>query len=428
MLLAPATFAEPAPDLAQVSHETPAKHETVGENPPPSSDGPFEMHNVHLHSRIRPEDMPHTPAHLTDIWGYVSPSGREYALVGTRTGTLFVEVTDPHAPVTVGVIPHGEACCSDIKTYLDYAYVVAENLGTGLQIIDLSDIDNGVVTHLTSFFGGGLNASHNIAINEHTGTAYVVGGSNTPSFGGIAAIDLANPQAPVFRGYWPHYYVHDLQVVTYHNGPYAGRSIAFAAGNPLSPGLLIIDVTNPANMILLKYVTYPNAGYAHQGWLSEDRRYFYLNDEFDERDEGVTTTTYVFDVQVLSNAHYVAAFGSGLASTDHNLMVNGKFIFEANYTSGLRIFHTPTPFQFIEVGWIDTYPNHNNPGFTGAWGVYPMLPSGVVLVSDITNGLFILDAHAAYAAAPILPATTANTILLLSLLLILGGAFKLVWR
>ena len=416
------SLAEPASDSPHT------KHETVGEDPPPSVDGPFQMHNIHLHARIRPEDMPHVPASLTDIWGYVSPSGREYALVGTRTGTLFVDVTDPHNPDMIAVVAHGAACCSDIKTYLDYAYVVAENLSTGMQIIDLSDIDNGNVSLVNSFFGGGLNASHNIAINEDAGMAYVVGGVNTPSLGGIAAIDLANPEAPVFRGYWTSTYVHDLQVVTYYSGPYAGRSMAFAAGNPLTPGLHIIDVTNPAGMFLRRYVTYPNAGYAHQGWLSEDRRYFYLNDEFDESDSGVPTSTHVFDVQDPVNATYVTTFSTGLPSTDHNLMVKGKFIFEANYSSGLRIIHTPTPFQFFQVGWIDTYPNHDNPGFIGAWGVYPMLPSGTILVSDITNGLFILDANAAFAAVPELPATTPPTILILTLLLLLGGAFKLVWR
>lgn len=421
-LLASESVAEPAPDSPLT------KHETEGEAPPASADGPFETHNVHLHARIRPEDMPHVPESLTDIWGYVAPSGREYALVGTQTGTLFVEVTDPHTPVIIGVIPHGEACCSDIKTYLDYAYVVAENLNTGLQIIDLSDIDNGVVTLVDSYFGGGLNASHNLAINEDTGFAYVCGGFNTPSLGGIAAIDLANPEAPVFRGYWNHTFVHDLQVITYHAGPNAGRSIAFAAGNPLSPGLLIIDVTNPAAMVLRKFVSYPNAGFAHQGWLSEDRRYFYLNDEFDERDTGVPTTTHVFDVQNLPNARHVTTFSSGLSSSDHNLMVKGQFIFEANYSSGLRIFYSPTTFRFFEVGWIDTFPNHDNPGFIGAWGVYPILPSGTILVSDITNGLFIVDPHAAFAAIPDLPAATSTTLILLALLLSTCATLKLIWR
>ncbi|MEX2015079.1 MAG: choice-of-anchor B family protein, partial [Candidatus Hydrogenedentales bacterium] len=163
--------------------------------------------------------------------------------------------------------------------------------------------------------------------------------------------------------------------------------------------------------------------FAHQGWLSDDRRFFYLNDEFDELNEGVPTSTYVFDVQDLNNPKHIATFGSGLGSTDHNLMVKGQFVYEANYSSGLRIFHARTPYNVTEVGWIDTYPAHDNVGFIGAWGIYPMLPSGTILVSDITNGLFILDAHAAHASVPPLPALNLPAAVLLTLLGLVGGMF-----
>jgi choice-of-anchor B domain-containing protein len=329
-----------------------------------------------------------------DLWGYVSPTGREYAFIGLENGTGFVEVTFPTTPIVLDFIPHVSACCSDVKVYQEYAYIVNEENGSeeaeGMQVVDLSDIDNGNVTLVKTFADMSLTHAHNIAVNEESGFAYIVGAEGTPSNGGLYVVDLSDPVNPAYAGAWSSFRVHDVQVVSYTSGPYAGREIAFTYSQ--GARLRIVDVTNKSAMTLLGTATYPNGCFSHQGWLSEDRQYVYLNDECDETFVGVPTTTYVIDVSDLTNPTFFTSFTNGLPSTDHNLMVRGDFVFEANYTSGLRIYHVKDLAQVDEVGYFDTYPADDAPGFRGAWTVYTDLPSGNLLVSDVQSGLFVLDA------------------------------------
>src|SRR5690606_21477871 len=62
----------------------------------------------------------------------------------------------------------------------------------------------------------------------------------------------------------------------------------------------------------------------------------------------------------------------------------------SNYERGLTVLDLSDPEQPTEAGFFDTFPLGNNPNFNGAWGVYPFLPSGLILVSDINSGLYIL--------------------------------------
>ena len=57
--------------------------------------------------------------------------------------------------------------------------------------------------------------------------------------------------------------------------------------------------------------TYPNFAYTHQGWLTEDHRYLFVNDEQDEGDEAKTRTL-IFDVQELDDPVFVGVTGMGL--------------------------------------------------------------------------------------------------------------------
>jgi choice-of-anchor B domain-containing protein len=384
--------------------------------------GPFASKNVGLLAHLPLSAVPGSHAAGTDVWGYVSPSGREYAILGMSNGTAFIEVTDPENPVVLDVLPHINACCSDAKTYLNYCYIVSEGDNIGMKIVDLSAIDSGIVTQVGTYTGAGLKQAHNLAINEESGFAYVVGAVLSPALGGIIALDLANPVSPVLRGIWTQQYVPDLQVVNYTTGPHAGKEIAFAYSGYFTTRLRVMDVTNKADMRVIGVGDYPNAEFAHQGWLSDDRRYLYLNDEFDELDYGLPTSTHLFDVSDITKPKYLRSFGSGLGSTDHNLMVQGKFVFQANYTSGLRIFRIDTPSLIKEVGWFDTHPQNNAAGFNGAWGIYTKLPSGNVLVSDIQNGLFILDASMATADIGVVPAVSWPG--LCALLILLIAAFR----
>jgi choice-of-anchor B domain-containing protein len=350
----------------------------------------FESENVSLHAWINLNTL--GAASGNDCWGYTSPSGREYALMGVSNALKVVEITNPGNPVIVGTVPHTDTLWGDIKTYGHYAYVVNDNGGGGMDIVDLANVDIGIVNPRPPLTDGGLSTSHNVAIDTDSGYLYLAGANLNG--GRLIAYDLSDPENPAFAGQVGSSvgtYVHDAQIVTYTSGPYDGRQIAFCANG--GTGLDIYDVTDKANMVRLSRTPYLNLSYAHQVWLSADRRYVYLNDELDAVNE-----TVIFDVSNLSSPVVAGSYNSGVSATDHNLYVRDGFIYEAEYRAGLRVFCADDPLNPVQVGWFDTYPENNDAGFDGAWSTYAFFASGTVLISDINRGLFIVDVTAALGA------------------------------
>lgn len=335
-----------------------------------------------------------------DCWGYVSPSGREYAIIGLSHGTAFVEVTNPGNPQIVGSIMIGpNSIWRDIKTYQTYAYAVSE-AGSGIQVFDLSQIDSGIVTLVNTVTDTGSSlltttASHNVAINETSGYLYRCGGGGAPAgtLAGLRIYDLADPANPLYVGDWTTRYIHDAQIVNWTTGTLAGHEIAFCFSNDApgggSPGVDILDVTDKSNILSLSLATYDNPAYSHQGWLSPDHNFLYLNDELDERDFGTTTTTRILDVSDPTLPVQVGSFTNGNTSIDHNLYTKDNFIYESNYRSGLRIFDATNPLAPVEVAFFDTWPDDDDANFNGLWNNYPYLPSGIVIGSDLEKGLFV---------------------------------------
>ncbi|MFG0329559.1 MAG: choice-of-anchor B family protein [Phycisphaerales bacterium] len=355
--------------------------------------GQYSFLNVDLSSQVTLSQFGTGAANGNDCWGYTSASGREYALMGLSNAVAVVEVTDPANPVVLNTIPHTDSLWGDIKVFGDYAYAVNEG-GGGIDIIDLSNVDNGVATLVRRFTGNSVRTSHNVVINEESGYLYLVGANING--GAPVAFDLnGDPTNPVLAGQMRGSpYCHDAQVYTYTEGPYDGREIAFCANG--TSGVQIWDVTDKSNMLLLSARTYPGLQYCHQCWLSDDQQYLFVNDELDELSgTALTTRTLVFDVSDLENPFLATTFTSGLPSTDHNLYVKNFFVYEANYTSGLRIFDASNALDAFEVGFFDTYPSSNGAGFDGAWSCYPYFESGKVIISDLSRGLFVVDASAA---------------------------------
>lgn len=354
----------------------------------------FESQNVTLLKFMPLSAFPSNPETGNDCWGYVSPSGREYALMGISTALAVVEITDPVNPVLIAEIRHSTSLWGDVKVYRDHCYVSNESSG-GIQVISLADVDNGNVTLVRSLTTNGLSKAHNVFVDEVSGFLYVVGANING--GSPVVFDLTDPANPTLAGQISGPYTHDIQVVTFESGPYAGRQIAYCSNGQTA--FDIVDVTNKSNMFRTGRVVYPGLNYCHQGWLSEDRNYFFLNDELDEQN-GYTnvTLTRVFDVSDITIPNLVSTFTSGRPSIDHNLYVNGNFVFEANYRSGLRIFDATDPLDPVQTGWFDTYPGDDAPSFDGAWSTYPYFPSGTVIISDITRGLFIVDVTASQAS------------------------------
>jgi len=348
----------------------------------PAAVAQYDSMNMRLYSQLTPQDMGGTRGN--DCWGYVSPSGREYAISGLYERTAFVEVTDPVNPVLIHSEPHAPGVTGDMKIYQHYAYSAGDRYS--LQVFDLSNIDNGNVTKVNEL---GFRA-HNFALNEESGFAYM---SASSWDSGLTALDLSDPVNPTVAGQINATggHVHDAQIVSYTSGPYAGREIAFCPSGYWR--FDIIDVTNKSGMFLMGSLIYPGLNYCHQGWLSADRQYFYLDDELDELNGYVNTTrTLVIDVSDLSNPTLVNEFTTGMTSIDHNLYVFDGFLFEANYTSGAHIFDLRSdPVDPTYVGWFDSYPENNAVEFEGAWSIYPYFPSGTLVLNDRSHGLFLLD-------------------------------------
>jgi choice-of-anchor B domain-containing protein len=319
--------------------------------------------------------------------GWVSPGGREYALIGTHAGTAFVDVEDPGQPQLAAMVPGPPSLWRDVRTYQNHAYMISEG-GSGIQVVDIAGLDAGTVQVLPNVLTGGTETTHTLFIDQVSGFLYRSGGGDS----GLRIYSLSNPSAPQLVGQWNDRYTHEVTVVPYTSGPWAGKQIAFSCGGFnggfSSTGLSILDVTNKNSIQVLKHISYPGAAYCHQGWPSKDLKYFYINDELDETGSNFTNTK-VIDITSLTNPVVKNPFTNQSTAIGHNLYVENDRIYEANYTSGVRVFDNTNPLQPVEVAWFDTWPEDDEAKFNGLWNVYPYLPSGIVLGSDIDKGLFV---------------------------------------
>ncbi|HEY0674032.1 MAG TPA: choice-of-anchor B family protein, partial [Longimicrobiales bacterium] len=184
---------------------------------------------------------------------------------------------------------------------------------------------------------------------------------------------------------------HDAQCVTY-KGPdvaYQNREICLGSNETM---LSIADVTDKKNPKAIARSSYPNVGYSHQGWLSEDHRYFYMDDELDELSGTVTRTrTIVWDLTDLDDPQVAYEYLSPAPASDHNLYIKGDTMYQSNYKAGLRIVDISNRTKPVEVGYFDTVPyGDDGPGFGGSWSNYPYFKSGNIIVSSMSEGLFVV--------------------------------------
>jgi choice-of-anchor B domain-containing protein len=360
-------------------------------------------------------------ATANDVWGWVDPqTSIEYALVGLADGTAFVSLEDPRHPRFLGKLPTRTVTVPwrDIKTYRNHAFIVADGADHGMQVFDLTQLRSAGPSPQTfrptaEYIGPGLTANggfslgnaHNLALNEETGFAYAVG-SNTCN-AGLHMIDVRDPRRPRFAGCFGETgYTHDTQCVVYR-GPDAahqGREICFNS-DPQPSSLSVVDVTDKRAPRLLSRVIYPNGVYSHQGWLSPDQRFFLLGDELDEVGFGHPTRTLVFDVADLEAPRLLGQSDATTLSIGHNMYTVGGLLYQANYTSGVRVlsFARAAQARLDEVAFFDVFPPTDGPLFRGAWTVYPFLPSRILIANSIDGGLFVLQANPALGGGPFGP-------------------------
>lgn len=339
-----------------------------------------------------------TQEETNDIWGWTNNvTGAEYAIIGTYMGTSFVDISVPSSPIVAGFLPTHttESSWGDIKTYGNFAFKISDAMYHGLQIFNMLELENqGDITapfrtlaETVHYSDRNLGNAHNMFINEDTGFAYIVGCFSSCN-GGLHIVNVQDPMNPKFAGCFGELaYIHDVQCVIY-DGPdtiHKGKEICFASHES---NLAIIDVTNKRKPQLISKFRYSGVRYVHQGWLTADQRHFLINDE----DDKGKTKTFICDVSNLDRPVLVATHVASYEAIDHNIFIKDWYAYQAQYRAGLRIFdlHDLDDNKMTEVGYFDVYPKDNAHEFNGAFGVYPFFDSGIVIVSGIEQGLYVL--------------------------------------
>ncbi|MDP7591654.1 MAG: choice-of-anchor B family protein [Litorilituus sp.] len=392
--------------------------------------GIFDCENVDLMAHLPLTKMSSKPSAGSDIWGHVDlNTGNEYAIMGLYDGVIIVDVTDPSNPLEVGTIDGVNSSWRDVKVYQyydetinlwqAYAYATTEGSNTGatdyVAIIDLNNLPNNVslvkkskiVTTAHNVYISNVDHSLNIKLPNQTPTLQLVGAnSRSGAFQSFALDDPTSLTQNSSTSYGSGYthdgasLVIDDQRASTDCGVSYGSCTIFIDFNEKE--MKLWNITEPGNANQLSSIGYDDVEkvnqYVHSGWGTEDKQFVFLHDEFDEYRGGLNTTVRIFSIEDLNTPIQIGQWTGPTQAIDHNGFVRGNRYYMSNYERGLTILDITDPATPTEVGFFDTYTPANSPSFNGAWGVYPFLPSGNILVSDINSGLYILKDNAKVSA------------------------------
>ena len=320
-----------------------------------------------------------TPHYNTynECWGVVI-NEREFAIIGSTAGTHFLDVTNPATASEVafvsGAYTGNGVIHRDYHDFEGYLYVVCDEGNTStLQIIDITNLPDSVNTVYDS--NALLTRSHNIYIDTTSAKMYSCGTNGT-----MQVYGLESPQNPILI-YSYNTSVHDAYII---------NDIAYlnCGGNGLIiEDFTMVDTIGDQPIQLASFTSYPDAGYNHSGWLNENKTIYAMLDENHGYD------VKLLDVSDLNNISVLSVFNSGVDSQSmaHNGIIKGDLLFIAYYHDGLRVFDISDPYNPIQIWKYDTYSSTNYAGYKGAWGVYPNLPSGNIIVSDMQTGLYLFE-------------------------------------
>lgn len=379
------------------------------------SAGQFPCRNVDFLAQISLNEFTSRPTSAANVWGFVDLNDdREYVVVGLSDGTAVVEVTDPENPREIVTIPGNSSSWREVKIYQffealgnryrAYAYVTTEAPNSGLQVVDLGGLpataalvatlsDTG--TQHTPYISN-IDYATNMALAGAEAFLYLAG--SDVAGGAWRAYSLADPALPQLIATAPPgtEYVHDATSLLITDARASQCGVGhdpcevYVDFNENSVDLW--DVTDKSAPVRLSSTTYSDASYTHSGWPTTDQRHIFVHDETEEIFGGIRTQIYTMNVDDLRNPFIVASYQGPDTATDHNGYVKDGFLYVSHYRRGLVVFDAGNPVELKEVASFDSFlaPASDTAGTDGAWGVYPFLPSGTVVVSDISNGLFVL--------------------------------------
>jgi len=320
-----------------------------------------------------------------EIWG-VAQNDHEFAIIGSTQGTHIFDITNPEDGFLAAYIEGADDSPSivhrDFHDYNGYLYAVADEGESTLQIIDISQLpSNYNVVYDSDEY---IKRAHNIFIDSQHAIMYVCGGRVLNEWNKLALFSLEEPQNPIFLGTYDDVgYVHDI---------YVKDNIGYL--NAGDNGLYIVDFSNFVNtngieepQITGSLTQYPDKGYNHSGWLDNTGNTYIFADENHGYEMKICDVSNPSEITV--NTTFLSNIDS--ESMAHNLIIKDNYVYVSHYHDGLWIWDISDPSNPVEVGNFDTYLPDDHDSYRGAWGVYPLLPSGNILISDMQSGLFVLS-------------------------------------
>jgi len=325
-----------------------------------------DRENVELFGQFHRGDVRYSGS-----WSYVDLDTRqEYALLGAKSGTAVYAIDN--LPIEeLGFIAGPSSNWREITVLGKYAYVTTEGSGTGegMQIIDLSDLPNGI--SLVNTYSETFTRGHIIQrdIYSEAPYLYIMGTCGNCGVNILEVTDPVNPKE--ISTYSPGYYIHDAHV----KGNYLYAS-AFYNGT-----IDIVDISDKTNPTLVAQIE-TTGGNTHSAWTTEDDKFLIISLEKD----GLPAR--IWNIEDLGNPYEVATYSANLKSLTHNPYVRGNYTFFSHNTEGLRVVDTKDPAVPVEVGYYDTYDGLSG-GFSGLWSACPYFPSGKIIGGNREDGLYV---------------------------------------
>jgi choice-of-anchor B domain-containing protein len=379
----------------------------------------FDCSNIDLLAHLPLTEMSTQPNSGNDIWGHVDlNTGNEFAIMGVQNGIVVVDVTNPSDLKEVGTIPGVGSTWRDVKVYQfydealnlwqAYAYGTTEGSNGGVAIIDLNNLPNDIslveknnaVSTAHNVYISNVDYTLNIALPGKTPTLQLIGASNGWA-GAFKSYSLEDPTTltNLNQKSYGNGYTHDGASLVIDDtrakddcGIETGDCTLFIDFNEKE--MKLWDITDPNDTTQLGTAEYNDVNksfqYVHSGWGTENKQFILLHDEFDEQRGGLNTTVRIFSIENLKAPVQVGQWTGPTRAIDHNGFVRGNRYYMSNYERGLTVLDITDPANPTETGFFDTYPSSDSASFNGAWGTYPFLPSGNILVSDINSGLYVL--------------------------------------
>lgn len=322
-----------------------------------------------------------------EVWG-IERNGHEYAIVGSTAGTHFIDVTNPDSLIEAFFIEGNESggriVHRDYHDSGEYLYAAADEGNSTLQVIDISGLPEEVkvVYNSSNLF----TRAHNIFIDESQQRLYTfaTNGGSIP-FSPIRIYDIA--QSPTIELMASYGAFGGISVGHVHDG-YVQDNIAYL--NCGNDGFFIIDFTDVIEPVVIDYLSsssYPESGYNHSGWIGSDCRHYYMADENWGKAMKIVDLTTRGEAEVIS---LFDAESDSPFSIPHNQIVACDYLYASYYYDGLQVYDISDPKNPLRVAHYSTSEINHRRNYEGAWGVYPFLPSGNILVSDMQEGLFVL--------------------------------------